>query len=174
MKTTRGLGGVAVSLLLTSILATVVATEAPDLTGVVKTSSGDALANARIFIYTAGPKEGAGILCPSCYADCRKRATSDSSGNFKIPELDPTLVFRVLVAAPGYQPTFVTGVDPAKGPIEAKLKSVSANDSPDRQMRGRVVDFAGKPIAGAVVEIRGVSRGTSTRFGGNDDVDPLP
>src|SRR5262245_4320804 len=39
----------------------------PDLTGIVKDSEGKPLDRASVFIYTAGPKEGTGILCPSCY-----------------------------------------------------------------------------------------------------------
>src|SRR5689334_21750645 len=40
-------------------------------------------------------------------------------------------------------------------------------------MKGRVIDPQGKPISGAVVNIRGVSRGESTRFGGNEDLDQI-
>src|SRR5690348_5167557 len=71
----------------------------PDLTGVVKDSDGQPLPQASVFIYTAGPKIGTGILCPSCYADCRKRATTDAEGRFKIESLDPNLLFRILVVA---------------------------------------------------------------------------
>ena len=45
--------------------------------GTVKDSQGTPLDHANVFIYTAAPKEGVGILCPSCYADCRKHSTDD-------------------------------------------------------------------------------------------------
>src|SRR3954471_379761 len=61
----------------------------PDLTGTVKDPEGKPLPQASVFIYTAGPKEGASILCPSCYADCRKSTTTDKDGHFKIESLDP-------------------------------------------------------------------------------------
>jgi protocatechuate 3,4-dioxygenase beta subunit len=75
--------------------AAVGASARPDLTGVVKDEDGKGLGGATVFIYTAGPKEGAGILCPSCYADCRKRTTTDDAGHFKIESLDPSLLFRI-------------------------------------------------------------------------------
>jgi peroxiredoxin len=145
----------------------------PDLTGVIKGQDGQPLGGATVFIYTAGPKEGAGILCPSCYADCRKRATTDTAGHFKIESLNPTLLFRVLVAAKGHRPEFVSKVDPALKPIEVTLKVSKADINPAQQLKGRVVDTDGKPLSGAVVSIRGVSRGDSTRFGGNDDIDQV-
>src|SRR5437899_6965144 len=86
----------------------------PNLKGTVRDENGQALSNATVFIYTAGPKKGAGIMCPSCYADCRKQATTDSTGKFSIQRLDPTLLFRVLVAAKDHRPEFVSKVDPAK------------------------------------------------------------
>ena len=38
----------------------------PDLTGMVKDQDNHPVQDANVFIYTAGPKEGTGILCPSC------------------------------------------------------------------------------------------------------------
>jgi beta-lactamase regulating signal transducer with metallopeptidase domain/peroxiredoxin len=51
------------------------------------------------------------------------------------------------------------------------LTTAGQNTSPDRQMKGRVVDKTGKPIADAVVKIRGVTRGGTTQFRANNDVD---
>jgi len=145
----------------------------PDLTGVIKDHEGRPLREASVFIYTAGPKEGVGILCPSCYADCRKRTRTDSEGRFKIESLDPTLLFRILLVAKGHRPEFVGKVDPALKPLEVTLKLGQAEASPSQQVSGRVLDPEGKSVAGAVVSIRGVSRGQSTRFGGNDDLDQV-
>jgi peroxiredoxin/uncharacterized GH25 family protein len=145
----------------------------PNLTGIVRDRSAQPLRDATVFIYTAGPKEGTGVLCPSCYADCRKRAKTDVEGRFTIEELDPSLLFRVLVVAKGHQPEFVAKVDPAEKPIEVSLKPISGGDTPEKRAHGIVLDDEGKPISGAVVSIRGVSRGNSTRFGGNKEVDPV-
>jgi len=144
-----------------------------DLTGTVRNTEGDPVGGATVFIYTAAPREGAGVLCPSCYADCRKRTTTDAQGRFTIESLDPALLFRVLVAAGGYQPKFTDKVDPSAKPLSVKLKTTSFGDTPDTRVTGRVVNTEGKPVSGAVVNIRGVTRGESTRFGGNRDIDPL-
>jgi len=160
------------SVLLVLCVAGAARAEGPKLTGTVLNETGKPLPGASVFIYTAAPKEGVGIRCPSCYPDCRKQAKSDRQGQFAIEDMDGTLLFKVLVVAKGYRPEFVSKVDPADGPVEAALKPVQASDDPKHRMRGRVVGPDGKPVHGAVVNIRGVTRGQSTRFGGNPDVDP--
>src|SRR5215475_12393599 len=109
----------------------------PDLTGTVKDSEGNPLDHASVFIYTAGPKEGTGILCPSCYADCRKHTTTGSDGQFKIESLDPTLLFRILVVAKGKEPKFMPKVDPANKPLDVALKPARDGLKADQQMKGR-------------------------------------
>jgi len=145
----------------------------PNLKGTVRDENGQALSNATVFIYTAGPKQGAGIMCPSCYADCRKQATTDSTGKFSIQRLDPTLLFRVLVVAKDYRPEFVSKVDPVKGPLAVALWPKIGGETADKRLLGRVVDPDGRPVSGAVVNIRGVTRGQGTRFGGNTNITPV-
>jgi peroxiredoxin/uncharacterized GH25 family protein len=145
----------------------------PTLTGTVVDAEGKPLSGATVFISTAAPKVGAGVLCPSCYADCRKQTTSDTAGQFTIPSLDLELRFQILVVAKDHQPKFVDKVDPAEKPVKVTLKPRTGGETPDQRLAGRVVDPDGKPVAGAVVNIRGVMRGESTRFGGNKDIDPL-
>lgn len=145
----------------------------PTLTGTVVDAEGKPLAGATIFISTAAPKVGAGVLCPSCYPDCRKQTTSDAAGQFTIPSLDPELRFQLLVVAKEHQPKFVDKVDPAEKPIQVTVKPRSGGETPEKRLTGRVLDPDGKPVAGAVVNIRGVTRGESTQFGGNKDIDPL-
>src|SRR5688572_16178810 len=145
----------------------------PTLNGTVKNHSGEPLPGATVFIYTAGPKEGPGILCPSCYNDCRKRAQADVQGNFAIDSLDPALLFRILVVAKGFQPEFFAAIDPAEKPVEVILNPIVGGDAPNKRMRGIVVDPQGQPVSGAVVSIRGVTRGGTTRYGGNRDIDAM-
>lgn len=145
----------------------------PDLTGVAQDEAGKPVTNAMVFIYTAAPKHGPSTFCPSCYADCRKHAVTDAQGKFAIASLDPDLVFRVLVAGGGWEPQFVSKVDPAAKPLTITLKSQAAVESADRALLGRVVDADGKPVTGAVVSIRGITRAQGTQFGGNDDVDQV-
>jgi beta-lactamase regulating signal transducer with metallopeptidase domain/uncharacterized GH25 family protein len=148
----------------------------PDLTGAVTAKGGSTLpVPANVFIATAAPKTGTSTFCPSCYADCVKHSRTDAQGNFKIESLDPQLTFQILAVAKGYQPKSVSKVDPAKGPVKVELEPIQAADaSPDRSLRGRVLDVKGNPIAGAVVEMVG----TETRDGGGSwgalpGIDPL-
>jgi peroxiredoxin/protocatechuate 3,4-dioxygenase beta subunit len=145
----------------------------PTLTGTVMDAEGQPLSNATIFISTAAPKVGSGVLCPSCYPDCRKQTTSDAAGQFTLSSLDPDLRFELLVVAQHHQPKFVAKVDPAEQPIKVTLKPRTGGETPDQRLAGRVLGPEGEPIAGAVVNVRGVTRGESTRFGGNKDIDPL-
>ena len=147
---------------------------AANLTGTVTASDGEPFKGARIFIYTAQPKDGPGILCPSCYPDCTKRATADAEGKFTIENLDPELKFRVLVVGKDHQPKFIKDVDPELGnELNVFLQPVMGDGTPGRQLRGQVQGSDGKPVEGAVVTVRGVTRGEGTRWGGNHDIDPL-
>lgn len=145
----------------------------PNLTGVVMNEAGGPVSNAIVFIYTAGPKHGPSTFCPSCYADCRKHAATDAQGKFVIASLDPDLLFRILVAGSGWQPQFVSKVDPSEKSLSITLKRQPDGETADKKLRGIILGSDGKPLAGAVVNLRGVTRGTGTQFGGNDDVDQV-
>ena len=98
-----------------------------------------------------------------------------TEGKFALEALDPALLFRLLVYAPGHVPRFSDDyVDPQLG--EAKL-DLEARDldrlPPERVLRGRVVDAHGDPIAHAVLEPKGKKMGRGGRFGALRDVDTL-
>jgi hypothetical protein len=123
-----------------------------DLAGRVTASEGAAVKGAHVLIYTARVRKGTNALCPSCYADCAKRVETGSDGSFTIRSLDPELIFRVLVVAEGYRPSFAESVDPAKGPITVALTSFDSNRlDPSRVVRGIVLDPEGQPVVGAIV-----------------------
>lgn len=144
------------------------------LTGKVVDARGEPIPDAAVFIYTAGPKTGVSVLCPSCYADCRKRARTDSAGAFQIEALDPSLLFRVLVAKAGHQADFVSKVDPAAGPIEVRLKMVTrSSENPKCSISGRILLPNGQPMEGAVITPAGVSTGDGTRWGAQEDMESL-
>jgi hypothetical protein len=125
----------------------------PDLVGTVFAETGFPLSNAMAFVYTAKPRVGPSLLCPSCYADCRKTARTDAKGQFKLESLDPSLLFRILVAAPGRQPVFLEAVDPTRQPIEVDMLAVTeAQMLPHKFLRGRVVDPRGQPVPAATLK----------------------
>lgn len=52
------------------------------------------------------------------------------------------------------------------------LFSLTAFAQSHREVLGRVLDMNSKPVPGAIVSVRAVTRETGTRYGTNDDVDP--
>jgi hypothetical protein len=151
--------------------------EAPQrltLSGILKSEAGKPVPGATVFIHTAGPRKGTSSTCPSCYLDCRKKGQSNARGEFHIDSLDPRLRFTLLVVGKGYKARLVPRVDPVKGPQAIGLERLDlAGVEPERVIRGRLTQADGRPAVGAVLEVSGVRRGDTTRFGGNDDVDPV-
>ncbi len=124
----------------------------PDLLGQVSDESGKPIAGADVMIDSASVKKGSNPLCPSCYADCAKRAVTDYEGHFTLSDLDPTLRFNVLVVAEGFRPQILKKTDPAKGVAKISLKRLDLKNVPPSQLvRGRVVDEKGHPVAGATL-----------------------
>ena len=127
-----------------------------------------------VSIYSAGVRVGTSPYCPTCYADCGKRVTSDNIGAFAIERLDPTLVFRVLVIAKGYEPQFIKA-DPLDGKkISMALKSRAA--IPEDKLRivaGQVIGPHGEPLASALVEPFGCKTGERRWWGSLPGIDPL-
>ncbi|MFO0860919.1 MAG: carboxypeptidase-like regulatory domain-containing protein [Phycisphaerales bacterium] len=151
----------------------------PSLSGTVTDQSGTPVCGATVYIWTAGVKTGYSTFCPSCYADCGKRAITDSSGAFTIPFLDPDLRFQVLTVKDGHTPTFTNKVDPVNGkPLEIQLPVRPGPADSRHAVRGTIVDPAGKPIAGAFAQINMVYFSTPTgertgRGGRVDGLDPI-
>src|SRR5436189_145546 len=104
-----------VSQLLLSLLLGLVAFAAEEsgrIEGVIGAAGGKTVSNAWVFVYSAAPREGPSVLCPTCYPDCVKRARTDAQGRFSIEPVDSKLMFRLLVLARGYRPDFIKDVDP--------------------------------------------------------------
>jgi hypothetical protein len=163
--------------LLTLGFALTAAADADDthLSGRILQEDQSPVTNATVFVYSARPKHGAGVVCPSCYPDCVKRAKTSSTGEFRLPSLDPQLTFRLLVIANGFESQFVPQVDPNSGAKTITLSPVPPEKlkSPDR-IAGRVLDGAGQPLPGATLSPEGVATGSSTQWGGVESrVDPL-
>ena len=125
-----------------------------NLTGkVIDAASSASVSGATVMMYSARVRTGTSTFCPTCYADCGKRATTSADGTFRIESLDPGLIFRVLIVHEGYEPTQVEKVDPLNGALTVEIESVpSERLTPERTIRGQVLDDAGSPVEGAIIE----------------------
>ncbi|MCP4455533.1 MAG: carboxypeptidase regulatory-like domain-containing protein, partial [Planctomycetes bacterium] len=142
------------------------------LQGRVTDASGGALKDALVFIYTAKPKVGPAYLCPSCYPDCGKQATTDADGRFVIHALASSLRFRILVVRHGYPSQFLADIDPADGPVTVAMETLDLSAVPaERLLQGRVLDAYGTPAVGASVTVQGwSSNGGSRTWGSSSQV----
>lgn len=147
------------------------------LTGKMTDGAAKPLGGATVMVYYAGVKKGYSTYCPSCYADCGKRATTDDSGSFVIKGLSPDLWFTLLVVRDGHAPTFVKRIDPAAGPVSAKIPAREIPGDPSQLLFGRVVGENGRPIANAVISPEELSwqtpSGPAGGVGAIDGLDPI-
>ncbi len=141
------------------------------ITGKVIDEADAPISNATVSIYTAKPKEGLAITCPSCYRDCAKYTQTADDGSFSIGNLDSSLLFRVLVASPGRRSLVTTHLEPGSESIEVKLQPIPRNLPDEKHLRGRVVDKGGRPIAGAVIDPYGAKTATRRWWGRMEGVD---
>jgi hypothetical protein len=153
------------------LIANSLLSDGATLSGTIRDEQGNPLAGATVSMFTAKPREGVGTICPSCYTDCRKYATSDGQGQFAIEGLDAELFFTVLVVAPGHRSHLTHWLDPLAGPLDVKLQPYPKNLPPLRSLSGRVIDPDGKPVAGAVVNAVGAKTPEQHLFGLLRDVD---
>lgn len=126
----------------------------PALAGKVSDPDGNPLAGIRVDIATAAPKAGPDIFCPSNYRDCAKSARTDEAGQFQLTKLDPTLKFRLLIAAAGRKSVQTKLLDPQDGLVEITLPPAPAKVDPGRVVSG-IVTLDTRPVAGALVEVKG-------------------
>jgi uncharacterized GH25 family protein len=127
------------------------AADRPTLRGRVIDPDGKPVAGSTVMIFSAGPRIGTSSFCPTCYPDCRKKSETDANGEFKIEQLDPTLLFRLLVVNKDYKPQFVPRTDPLAAAAAIKVEP-RKNDFPEHHaLRARVVTPTGEPIPRAVV-----------------------
>ena len=159
-----------------SFIAAVVALGNPRLTvtGRVVDSTGNPLSHATVMVYHAGVKNGYSTFCPSCYEDCGKRTTTDSSGRYTITKLDGDLWFELLVVHDGYAPTFTRVEDLSKGQAPTSVLSLrTVITDPARKVIGRVIDAEGKVVRDAVVKSEGVETHKSSMIGAIPGLEPL-
>jgi hypothetical protein len=148
------------------------------LTGNVTDVAGKPLDRATVMVFKGGVKQGYSTYCPTCYADCGKRALTTADGNFTIASLSPGLFFDLLVVREGYSPEFVKKVDPARNRPTALLRARPTVTDLRRIVRGLVVDSHGDPVRDAVVQPQGIlaeipGRGKGSMYGPIDGLEPV-
>jgi hypothetical protein len=151
--------------------------ERVNLTGRVTDGEGEPIEHATVMVYHAGVKKGYSTYCPSCYADCGKRTTTDAKGMFTFKGLRADLWFELLVALDGYEPAFVKKVDASSSePVTATLVQRKRVHDLSRIFRGHVENSQGQPIRDAVVQPVGIlldSKTGSARYGDIEGLDPI-
>jgi protocatechuate 3,4-dioxygenase beta subunit len=148
------------ALILALALPVLPAADRVTLTGKVIGTGNRPLANATVIVYQAGVKKGYSTFCPTCYADCGKRALTSPDGSYTIASLSADLWFRLLVVHDGYTPLFLDHADPSQGPAStALLQPRRPATGTSYTLRGRIVNTHGRGIRDAVIEPQGLYRG---------------
>ncbi len=151
--------------------------ERENLTGRVTDNEGKPIEHATVMVYHAGVKKGYSSYCPSCYADCGKRTTTDANGMFTFRGLRGDLWFELLVALDGYEPAFVKKIDASSSePVTATLVQRRRVHDPSRVFRGHVKNSQGQPVRDAVVQPVGIlldSKTGSAKYGSIEGLDPM-
>src|SRR5262249_22503941 len=109
------------------------------ISGKVVDLAGKPVEHATALIYHAGVKQGYSTFCPSCYADCGKRAFTNADGDFQFKGLSPDLWFELLVLRDGSVPTLIKKVDPAKGAVATATLKARPDLAGLSVVRGHVV-----------------------------------
>lgn len=166
--------------LLLSIAATLprpasAAEEPGRLDGAILGTGGKPVTNATVYVYSAAPREGVSALCPTCHPDCTKHARTDADGRFIVEPVDPNLMFRLLVAAPGYRPDYIREVDPQFGGATLTLKPLKMKNMPiENRVTGRLLGPDGKAIIGARVTADGYRGEAYSSYGSTSGkTDPM-
>jgi hypothetical protein len=160
------------------------AADRASLAGKILDGAGHPIDHAIVLVYHAGVKRGYSTYCPSCYVDCGKRTTTGPDGSFLIKSVDSGLLFELLAVRDGFQPAFIKAVDPLKqSSPSAVLIPRYAATSPEKVVRGRVVDGHGLPLRDSLVQPIGLSsneypdgkpsKGEISMYGTIQGVDPI-
>jgi hypothetical protein len=93
------------------------------------------------------------------------KETTSATGRFEVPELPAHLLYRLLIAAPGFEAQVYDGADPLIGPLMVQLRP---RGKPSGYfIHGRLVGPDDKPVVGATIQPDGVSTDSSTSWGGS-------
>ncbi len=120
-----------------------------DLAGTVLGPDGRPLAGATVAISCAYERDDVSVgLGP----DIGRHVATDGDGRFRIASVDPGRIFDVRAVKEGYRPQLTRMFDPTNGPTTFRMRPASLKPRDARYvLRGRVVDAAQRPVAGAFV-----------------------
>lgn len=141
---------------------------AAKLDGIVLGANDKPLANAWVSVLSAGPRDGQpGTIPIKHYPECGRYTRTDAQGHFAFSGLNPNLLYRLLVAAPGHRTDYIRDADPQYGGTQVKLRRMAiTNATPSQIITGRVIDPQGRPVPGARVEVNGY-RAADTSYSSN-------
>jgi protocatechuate 3,4-dioxygenase beta subunit len=92
---------------------------------------------------------------------------TDAEGHFALPPLPENKLYRVLVAADGFEAVPYGGVDPKSDPIQVRLSPAPAQRSAGKYaIHVRLVGPKGEPVALASIEPNGISTTPGSRSWG--------
>jgi hypothetical protein len=146
-----------------------------DLSGnVTDQTTGLPVPGATVMILSAGPRNGTSPLCPSSYPDCGKQSVTDVAGQFTLPSVDAALDFCIVALAPGFAPVIESKLLPEKSPVKVKLRARDLATLPaGHVISGRIIGPGGEPVAGAMLDVDGVTQGDSTVWGTSGKIDSM-
>ncbi|MBY0112003.1 MAG: carboxypeptidase-like regulatory domain-containing protein [Phycisphaerales bacterium] len=117
--------------------------------------AGSPVSGAKVIVWTAAVKTGYSTMCPSCYPDCGKSATTAPDGTFTIPSVDPDLKYQLMFVHESFAHKTKGKIDPlAPAQTIALERKPPLPADPAQSLRGRVLDLNGNPIAHAMVQPR--------------------
>ena len=93
-------------------------------------------------------------------------AITDAVGHFTLPPVADNRLYRLLVAATGFEPAYYRGLDPKSDPIELRLLPAVHLVDNTNSVHLRVLTPDGQPVPLAVAEHDGIARGGSRGWGG--------
>src|ERR1044071_864514 len=98
----------------------------PDLVGHVISPPGKSIKATAVLCYwqTKPGKQ------PSDMGDLPRHVQADEQGNFKFQSLDPSLLYQVLIFAPGCRQQKLKSVDPTVGPLTVRLERADPGNPP--------------------------------------------
>ncbi|HTU24805.1 MAG TPA: hypothetical protein VMF30_05380 [Pirellulales bacterium] len=142
------------------------------LTGLVKSDTGDPVADATVVIARAAPAAAKPVLAGHCEEDCFKFGISDETGRFTIGPVKADQKFTLLVARKGYGTRTIADVDPRQGPPDIVLGGPALQTllDEDNDVWCSVIDRDGRPAAGAVIFPHGYHQGYRGLQGPMNDV----